>query len=245
MAEFAFVACHDVAYVLAFRRRAVMATESIRRDRIVIETRIFPSAGSMTVAARVGTRDVPHRLGRSHQPYVTAFAVLSDGPMIHSRGFPEASRMAVVAICLNRYVAGRATRLGPIAHSAVTQITLEWRSYELPVDVAALAGNTLVFPCERKPRKIMVEGRRRLCRRNRGQQQTGNARKQQPGKTLTTFRHGPPEFRTKDLIGFDRLDSGDHFNPLLRPNVAGFQASSVWQSSQLRPNPPRCASSAA
>jgi hypothetical protein len=35
----------------------VVAAETICGDRIVIETRIFPSAGSMTIPASVGTRD--------------------------------------------------------------------------------------------------------------------------------------------------------------------------------------------
>jgi hypothetical protein len=142
-----------------------MATETICSNRVVIETRIFPSAGSMTIAASVGTRDVPNRLGRGHQSNVTGFAVVGDGAVIHSRRLPEASRVTVVAVCLNRNMLGRPARLGPIAGSAVAQITLEWRSYELPVHVAALTCDPLVFPREQKSRKVMIEGWRRLCRR--------------------------------------------------------------------------------
>jgi hypothetical protein len=49
--ELALIACHDMADILAFRRHAVMTTETVRRDCIVIETRIFPSARPVTIAA--------------------------------------------------------------------------------------------------------------------------------------------------------------------------------------------------
>jgi hypothetical protein len=113
---------------------------------------------------------VPNRLGRGHQSDVTAFAVVGDGPMVHSRRFPEASRVAVVAVCLNRNMTGRAAGLGAVTRPSMAQITLEWRSYELPIDVATLARDPLMSSGEWKPREVMIKGRRGLCCCNRGQQ---------------------------------------------------------------------------
>lgn len=103
--------------------------------------------------------------------------------MVHSSWLPEASRMAVVTVGLNRNVAGRTPRLRTIAGASVAQITLEWRSYELPVDVTALAGDALVLSGQWEPREIMIKGRRRLCGCDTGQQHADSARKQQPGET--------------------------------------------------------------
>ena len=113
---------------------------------------------------------MPDRLRRGHQSDVTAFAVVADGPMIHSRGFPEASPVAVVAVCLNWNMTGGAPCLGPVARTSVTKITLKRCSYELPIDVATLACDPLMFSGQRKSREVMIKGRRGLCRRNRGEQ---------------------------------------------------------------------------
>jgi len=252
MAEFAVVTRHDVVGIFARRGRTVVAAETVGGHDIVVKTRVFPATRPMAISAFVGARDMSRRFTRGRSPVVTGPAVVTNDPMIHPRGLPEAGDVTVVAIRLGRNMARRATRLRTIAKASMAEITLERRPGELSVHVAVLTGDVLVLSGQWESREVMIEGRRglrRSHRRHSGRQDAREAKNKNEQKRLparsTTPRHGRPLASIDLFARLEHRSSGDHSNPLLRPKVAGFQASSLWQSSQLRPNPPRCTSSAA
>lgn len=249
MAEFAVVTRHDVVGIFARRGRTVVAAETVGGHDIVVKSRVSPTTCPMAITAFVGALDMSRRFTRGRSPVMTGPAVVTNDPMIHPRGLPEAGDVTVVAIRLDRNMARRATRLRTITKASMAEITLERRPGELSVHVAVLTGDILVLSRQWESREVMIEGRRGLRRSHRGRQGAREAKNKNEQKRLTAGPTTPRHDRSLASTGlFARLEHrslGDHSNPLLRPKVAGFQASSLWQSSQLRPNPPRCTSSAA
>ena len=215
--------------VLSRCRRAVVAARTIRGHRRMIETSATPAPRSVTVAASIRALDMAHGFARRHSPDMTGLAILTDGSMIHASGLPEAGRVATAAIRLNGNMTGRATRFRTIPDAAMAGLAESRRSRKLPAEMAGLAGGPLVSARQGESRQIMIEGRGGLARRGRREENADES-------------HPHPNEPNPILLVHP---SRHRFAPLLfpRPNVAGFQASSEWQSSQLLPNPPRWMSS--
>lgn len=162
MTNLAVIAGRYVVRVLASRDRAVVAAHTIRRDETMIKGRTLPTPSAMTSSALVRALDMVDWPVRSHPTHVTRLAVLADGGMIHPCRFPEACRMTVVAIRLDRNMARRGARFGSRAATSVAGLATHGRTEELTADMATLTVHTLMPAGEREASDVMVKARARL-----------------------------------------------------------------------------------
>jgi len=168
MADLAIIAGRNVVGVLSSRGRPVMTTHTIRSDEIVIKGRALPASRAVAISALIRTLDVIDGPVRSHAPDVTGLAILPNGGMVHPCRLPESSRVAVIAIGLDRDVTRRRTRFGSRAAACVTDLATRRCPRELPTDVAAFAVYPFMLPGKRKASEIMFKGRSGLRAGRRG-----------------------------------------------------------------------------
>ena len=110
MTEFAIISRRNVIGVLTGRDRPVVAIDTIRRDRGVVEIRRRPSAGRMTEFAVVTRHDVVFIFARRGRAVVAAETVGGDDIVVETRIFPSTRPMAIPALIGTRDMPRRPTR---------------------------------------------------------------------------------------------------------------------------------------